>query len=148
MSLKKKFKTDTSAANEGVWFDFDDVPNADGTVPGFKLARKTGQNKAYSRAMREFTKEHTTEEGVADFNDLSEDEAEAVELDVFASALLSDWRNFQPEDDGKVLPYSPEAVKKIFGNPDWSDLYKDLARKCGQASAYKAKQLKAEAKNS
>lgn len=148
MSLKKKFKTDTTAANEGVWFDFEDAPNADGTVPGFKLARKTGQNKAYSKAMREFTKEHTTEEGVADFSSLSEAEAEAVELDVFVNALLVEWRNFQPEDDGKAVNFTVEAAKKVFGDPDWTDLYKDLARKCGQASAYKAKQLKAEAKNS
>jgi len=148
MSLKKKFKTDTNAANEGVWFDFEDAPNEDGTVPGFKLARKTGQNKAYSKAMREFTKEHTTEEGVADFSSLSETEAEAVELDVFVNALLIDWRNFQPEDDGKAIDFTAEAAKAVFGDPDWSDLYKDLARKCGQASAYKAKQLKAEAKNS
>lgn len=148
MSLKKKFKTDTNAANEGVWFDFEDAPNEDGTVPGFKLARKTGQNKAYSKAMREFTKEHTTEEGVADFTSLSEAEAEAVELDVFTSALLLDWRNFQPEDDGKAVEFTRETAKAIFGDPDWTDLYKDLARKCGQASAYKAKQLKAEAKNS
>ena len=148
MSLKKKFKTDSNAANEGVWFDFTECPNEDGTVPGFKLARKTGQNKAYSRAMREFTKEHTTEEGVADFSDLSEEEAEAVELDVFCSALLLEWRNFQPNDDGKAMDYSRENAKAIFGDPDWTDLYKDLARKCGQASAYKSAQLKAEAKNS
>lgn len=147
MSLAKKFKTDTTAANEGVWFDYADTPNEDGTVPGFKLARKSAQNKAYSRAMREFTKEHTTEEGVADFSTLSEDEAERVELDVFSSALLLDWRNFQPNDDGKEVKFTREAAKEIFGNPDWQDLYKDLARKCGQATAYKAKQLKVEAKN-
>lgn len=148
MSLKQKFKTDTDAANDGVWFDYDGQPNDDKTVPGFKLARKSGQNKSYAKAMREFTKEHTTEDGITDFNDLSEAEAEAVELDVFVNALLIEWRNFQPDDDGKALPFSQENAKKIFGDLDWSDLYKDLARKCGLASAYKAKQLKAEAKNS
>ena len=147
MSLAKKFKTDTNAANDGVWFDFPDAPNDDKTVPGFKLARKTSQNKAYSRAMREFTKDHTTAEGVADFSALSEEEAERVELDVFVGALLLDWRNFQPNDDGKAAAFSKDAAKAIFGDPDWQDLYKDLVRKCGQATAYRAAQLKAEAKN-
>lgn len=148
MTLKKKFKTDTTAANEGVWFDYEDAPNEDGTVPGFRLARKTSQNKAYGRAMREFTKEHTTEEGIVDMSSLPEAEAEAVELGIFTEALLLDWRNFQPDEDGKTVDYSKEAAQRIFSDPDWSDLYKDLARKCGMASAYKTKQRKAEAKNS
>lgn len=148
MSLKKKFKTDTNAANAGVWFDYEDAPNDDGTVPGFKLARKSSQNKTYQKAMREFTKDHTTEEGVADFSSLSEAEAEAVELDTFTASLLVEWRNFQPHTEGDNLDFSVENAKSIFGDPDWTDLYKDLARKCGQASAYKAKQRKAEAKNS
>lgn len=148
MSLKKKFKTDTTAANEGVWFDYEDAPNEDGTVPGFKLARKSQQNKAYSKAMRDFTKEHTSEDGVTDFADLSEDQAQAVELDVFVNSLLVEWRNFQPNDDGKAMDFSPANAKKIFGDPDWTDLYRDLARKCGQATAYRTAQLKAEAKNS
>lgn len=148
MTLKNKFKTDTTAANEGVWFDYEDAPNEDGTVPGFKLARKTGQNKAYGKAMREFTKEHTTDEGIVDMSSLPEAEAEAVELGIFTEALLLDWRNFQPDEDGKEVKYSKEEAKRIFGDPDWSDLYKDLAVKCGKSSAYKAKQRKAEAKNS
>lgn len=147
MSLAKKFKTDNTAANEGVWFDYADTPNDDGSVPGFKLARKTSQNKAYSRAMREFTKEHTSEEGVFDISGLPEDEAERLELNVFADALLIEWRNFQPEDDGKNLPYSKDAAIALFGDPAWHDLFKDLSRKCGQATAYKSAQLKAEAKN-
>ena len=148
MSLRKKFKTDTKAANEGVWFDYVDAPNDDGTIPGFRLARKTSQNKAYGRAMREFTKEYTTDEGIVDLSSLPEAEAEAIEVGIFTDALLLDWRNFQPEEDGDTVEFSKDAARRIFSNPDWSDLYKDLARKCGFASAYKAKQLKAEAKNS
>jgi hypothetical protein len=148
MSLKKKYKTNTAAANTGVWFDFPNDPNDDGTVSGFKLARKNSQNKAYAKAMREFTKEHTTDEGITDFDDLSEADAEAVELDVFTSALLIDWRNFQPDNDGKVIEFTLDNVKQIFGDPDWTDLYKDLVRKSGRASEYKNKQLKVEAKNS
>ena len=147
MALKDKYKTNSKLANEGVWVDFTDQPNEDGTVPGFKLGRKTNQNKAYARAMREFTKEHTTEDGVFDLSTLPEEEAEAIELNIFAAALCLDWRNFQPEDDGKVLDYSLDNVKLIFGDSDWVDFYRVLASKAGKATAYKIKQQKAEAKN-
>lgn len=146
MSLAKKFKTDTTAANSGVWFDFTDCPNDDGTVPGFKLARKSSQNKAYAKAMREFTKEHTTADGVMDLDDLSEEQAEAAEVNVFVTSLLIDWRNFRPTDE-KDVKFTPEVARELFLNPDWGDLYRDLSRRCGQASAYRAAQIKAEAGN-
>ena len=147
MSLKKKFKTDATAANDGVWFDYPGQPNEDGTVPGFKLARKGSQNKAYTKAMREFTKAHTNEEGVFDTDDMGEEEGEAVELSVFVEGLLIEWRNFQPNDDGKVLEFNEANARTIFGDGDWFDLRSDLAKRCGHADAFKAAQLKAEAKN-
>lgn len=147
MSLKKKFKTDAALANDGVWFDYPAQPNEDGTVPGFKLARKGSQNKAYTKAMREFTQAHTDEEGNYDTDNLTEEDAEAVELNVFVDGLLMEWRNFQPEDDGNVLEYSKDAAREIFGDPDWFDLRADLAKRCGHADAFKTAQLKGEAKN-
>lgn len=58
-----------------------------------------------------------------------------------------DWRNFQPDDDGKVLEFSKDNARAIFGDPDWFDLRGDLAKRCGHADAYKTAQLRAEAKN-
>lgn len=146
MSLKKKFKTDAAAANDGVWFDYPSQPNEDGTVPGFKMARKGSQNKAYSLAMREFTKAHTNAEGVFDAPE-DDAEAEAAELNVFVKGLLIDWRNFQPEDDGNSLEFNEANARKVFGDPDWFDLRADLAVRCGHADAFKTAQLKAEAGN-
>jgi hypothetical protein len=147
MSLKKKFKTDATAANDGVWFDYPNQPNEDGTVPGFKMARKGSQNKAYSLAMREFTKAHTNAEGEFDTDHVSEEEGEAAELEVFVKGLLIEWRNFQPEDDGNVLEFNEDNARAIFGDPDWFDLRADLALRCGHADAFKTAQLKGEAKN-
>lgn len=147
MSLKNKYKTNTKSANAGVWFDFPNSPNGDGTVPGFKLARKSSQNTRYSAAVRDFTKHHTSDQGVVDLSSVGNEEAEKVELDVFVNSLLVDWRNFQPDDDGKVVQHSKSEAAKIFENTDWVDLYKDLVAKCSAASGYKERQLAAEAKN-
>ena len=148
MSLKNKYKTSADKANSGVWFDYPDCPNADGTIPGFLMARKNNQNKEYSRAIRAFTKDHTSDDGEMDISGLSDEEAAEADLSVFVSSLLLDWRNFQPEDDGKEMKYTKEDARVIFGDPDWSDFYKDLLKKCTRGTAYKEKQLKAEAKNS
>lgn len=147
MSLKKKFKTDAKQANDGVWFDYPNQPNEDGTVPGFKLRRKGSQNKEYAKAMREFTQNNTNEDGVIDISDMPEAEAEQVEVNVFVDGLLVEWRNFQPEDDGKALDFSADNARMIFSDPDWFDLRADLSKRCGHADAYKAAKLKVEAKN-
>lgn len=148
MSLKKQFKTNSAAANKGVWFGFPEFANADGTVPAFLVARKTGQNKAYGKAMREMTLSHTDADGVYDeeYFKQNEAEAEALDLSIFLTTLLHGWRNFQPEDDGKPLDYTPNNANKIFGDPDWSDLRTDLMVKCSANTAYKAVQIKGEAK--
>lgn len=147
MSLKSKFKTDTQAANEGVWFEYPEAANDDGTVPAFRVARKSSsQNKAYALAMREYTKELTSADGVATLADVDSEDEKAADLGVFVDSLLTDWRNFQPEDDGKVLDYDKAAARGVFGNPDWSDLYADLVRKSGMSTAFKRKQLDAEVK--
>ena len=145
MTLNKQFKTNSVAANDGVWFDFPDAPNEDGSVPGFCMSRKATQNKAYSQAMRDFIQNTTDAEGLT--KELTHDENASLDLDIFLAALLQDWRNFQPEDDGKSIDYSYDNAKAIFGDPDWSDLYKDLVIKCSQSAAYRTARVKAEAKN-
>jgi hypothetical protein len=145
MSLRDKFKTDNDAAREGVWFEF--PANSDGTVPAIKLARMSRHNKRYTLAMRRMSSKYETESGVADFSSLSEDQAEALLLDVFIDTVLIDWRNIQPEDDGEVLAYSKEAAKQLLGDPSWLDLYTDLNEKARRAASFRGKQLEAQAKN-
>lgn len=142
MSLSKKYKTDTKLASDGVWFEYKDQPNADKTIPAFKMARKsTTQNDKYAAAMREFGKDHSAE----DLENMTNEQSLAYDRDVFLFSLLLDWRNFMP-DDKTVLEYSAENAATVFADPDWADLYADLIGKCGETTAYKTAKLKRDAK--
>lgn len=148
MSLAKKFKTDSEAARSGVWVDFEDSPNPDSTIPGFKLARAHKQNKRYQRALRNVFKNlDYNADGTLDTDSVDEDEAETLLLNVFAETILIDWRNFQPNDDGVMMPYSAQAVKDIFGNADWVDLYDHLNEESKRVTVFNQKRAEAEAKN-
>lgn len=104
MSLRDKYKTDSDAVRAGVWFEFD--ANPDGTVPAFKLAFIGKSNKRYTAAVRKWTSRFEDENGVPDFANLAEEEADQALLAIFADTVLLDWRNFQPEEDGINLEYS------------------------------------------
>lgn len=113
MSLKSRFKSDSKSANDGVWFEFE--ANADGTLPAFKLARQSIQNKKYRKALRDSQ------------NKGRSPEMDVLLMDLFLNTVLVDWRNLQPEDDGVVLEYSEENAKEFFKNEDWTDLYTELS---------------------
>jgi len=143
MSLKGRYKNDMSAVKDGVWHEFE--KNTDGTVPRFKLARAATVNKEYQKQFRAALKKYNVES--EDLGAVEDDVAEAMLLEVFANAVLVDWENFQPEDDGKNLKYSPKAVKEVIGSPEWSDFYAKLREDAAVATNYRIKNTKAEAKN-
>lgn len=145
MSLKQKFKTSSDAARDGVWVDYPSQPNADGTVPGFKLARMSRQNKKYQLALRAVLEAQggDVESAVADDAVL-----EKALLRAFIDTILLDWRNFQPDDDGVALLYSKETAEAVFINPDWIDLFGDLTDKAARNATFREKALEAQAKNS
>jgi hypothetical protein len=145
MALKDQFKVDIAAAEGGVWFEY--VANSDGTVPAFKLARTSKQNKKYIAAMRKFSENFADDSGVADFTRASEAELDKWMLDIFADTVILDWRNFQPEDDGVAVPFSKDAVRQILGSAEWVDLYNDLTGKAKRVASFNQKKLEAQAKN-
>jgi len=147
MSLKTKFKTDADAARDGVWVEYTSLPNADGSVPAFKLARMGKQNRKYTLAIRDVAKNYQDENGRPDLSTADEAKAEAALLDVFVTTVLLDWRNFQPNDDGVALAFSQEAAREIFGSESWVDLYGDLTTKADRAANFRQQILVAQAKN-
>lgn len=149
MSLANKFKTDTAAASGGVWFDYSSLPNADGTIPGFKLARMSKHNKPYLAAMRKLTDIFdTAEDGSITVPPAEEEKAEDAMREAFVSTVLVDWRNFQPNDDGVALPFSLDAARQLFADPAWIDLYGDLTEKARKNANFREKAQQAQAKNS
>ncbi len=145
MSLKSRFKTDPTVANDGVWVDFAAHPNKDGSIPGFLLARASKQNKKYTAAVRELTRDAVIgPDGMPDTSAI-DDNALA---DIFARTVVMGWRNFQPNDDGVNLEFSVDTAKAIFLDPAWTDLYDDLVEKAKSAANYREKNLEGAAKNS
>lgn len=145
MSLKSAFKTNSAAANEGVWVDLTSHPNKDGSIPGFLLARVSKQNKKYQAALREVTRDAgTTVEGLPDITNIEDGKL----AEVFAKTVVLNWRNFQPEDDGVNLEYSTENAVSVFANSDWADLYDYLVSKAQAAATFREKATEAAAKNS
>jgi hypothetical protein len=148
MSLKHKFKIDAIAANEGVWVEFSDCPNKDGSIPSFLLARASKQNTRYQLELHKVNKQIGVDRrGMLDMASITEDKAEAMELDMFLGTILLNWSNFQPEDDGVELDFSRENARMIFSSRDWLDLYDELNLKALTAATFRDKQVEAEAKN-
>lgn len=146
MSLASKFKTDATKVVDGVWFEFD--PNKDGTVPRFRLARTSKQNKKYKKALRNYSKRFIDEDGKAiESNEENDTEAEQALLMIFCDAVLLEWENVQLNDDGVNFPFSQENAVKLLGSVEWGDLYDDLTKKAADASKFRAKLVAAETKN-
>jgi hypothetical protein len=139
MTLRSQFKTDPKAIAEGVWFDF--PANPDGTVPRFKLARLSSVNPKYARLLKEV---QARNEGT----DLSDAERETQANALFVDASILAWENFQPEEDGKNVPYSRETAIQLVNDPAWRDLVDDLRLKAMRANGFIAKKIEAVTKNS
>lgn len=141
MTLREKFQTDTAKTANGVWFDYNDAPNADGSVPGFRLARLSVSNPRYAKLLQDIALKNE-----ARTPSQIEDEREGLEL--FVDSVLLEWRNFEPTDGGiEPLTYTRENALEIFGNPEWRDLYIDLRVKAMKQANYAKARLDATVKN-
>lgn len=136
------FRTNPTAVVEGVWVNFS--ANKDKTIPGFKLARMSRTNRNYLKVLDAETK-HLRRS--IELDTISPDKSEEVSLTVFVKSILLDWRNVQPDDDGKNVDFNEENAAKLLGSPEWEDLYTELQLKAKSAASYRDEALKADAKN-
>lgn len=142
MSLRNKFLSDPKSNAEGIWFDYNDAPNKDGTIPGVLLARQSVANPAYSKAISDISMQ-IEESGVV----LTDEQDVAQSTAIMADTIVKGWRNIQPEDDGKSLEYNRENVIALLSKPEWVDLRIDWRTKAANAANYRKKLLDNAAKN-
>lgn len=146
MSLRSQYKIDLDKVKHGVWVEFSDAPNSDGTVPGFKLRRMSAkQNKEYQLGLRTIGKRFTDANGVIDVT--KETEVEQAMIDLFAKTILIDWRNFELTEDGKKTPYTAEDALAFCNDPAWSELVDKLRGEADTATIYREEQQEIHAKN-
>ena len=129
MSLKSKFKSNSALINDGVWFDV--VTNSDGTKCRVKLRRHGRGNRHWLQAYRDRTAN-------VDTDNLSPEEDELLTADVFMDAIVVEWENFQPEDDGVNLTDRDE-MRVLLKDPDWVDLLKDWQAKSNTLKEFQDK---------
>ena len=146
MTLKRKFKTDSKSANEGIKIKYNDSPNSDGSIPVFTLARMSSQNKKYVTKLRNANETIQAKYGVTEMSKLSEDQDKEMSLELFVETVLLGWENFEIED-GVKLEYSTENAKKVFGDPDWIDLYTDLKENALKQANFSKSLVESIAKN-
>jgi len=126
MSLKAKFKTNTSLVNDGVWFTV--CTNTDGTTCRVKL-RRTGQGNAlWSLAWRNHQGD--------DLVDLTPAQDAEFMAKVYADAVVAGWEHMQPNDDGKDWEFTKENVVKLLGNLDWLELKNDWREKADSLAPF------------
>lgn len=147
MSLKSAYKTDLSLINEGIEVKMNSEKNKDGSVPIFILARKSGQNKNYIKAMNKSTDNLLSKYGVAEISKLSPEQDRDMTLSWFLDTILLGWENFEPNDDGVKLPYSKENAKNIFSDETWHDLYIFLSSESSKQANFSAELMESIAKN-
>jgi hypothetical protein len=133
MGLRSTFQTNTKLEREGRWFAITSVKNANGTHPGFKMARMHRNNPEYLAAIEKVSKEMRQ---AIDLDVLTEEIASPIMRRVFAETILLEWRNVwdspspgQPEVE---IPYDKAAVDKLMTDlPDLYLLLVDEAKKLG-----------------
>lgn len=130
MSLKTQFKTNSSLVNDGVWFDV--CTNSDKSKCRVKLRRPGRGNALWSVAFRK----HTADQ---DMDNLSPEEDEVMTAKIFAESSVADWEHFQPEDNGKDIPFSVDAATDVLADPDWVELLKDWQKKAQQLAPFQDK---------
>lgn len=138
MSLKNKFKTDSSLARDGVWFDL--AENSDGSKARIRLRRHGRSNRDWVTSFRK----HTADK---DMETITPEEDEKITAVVFVESCFMEWENVQPEDDGIVLPSTADAALALFSDPDWNDLLKECQGFSQQRVAFQKKKQEGEAKN-
>lgn len=114
-------KSSSKLANEGINVAIKEGINTDGTIPTFKVLRASMQNKKYAKAIRELNDKVLSTYGVSSSDQLTDEQNEEIDVNVFIEAVLVGWENVELED-GVKYPYSIENAKALFLNPDWFDL--------------------------
>lgn len=139
MSLYSQFATDQKAEQEGVWVEYS--AEAEGLIPGFKIARMTRANKRYAKALERATRPHRRAMKIETF---SNEAAEKLVMEVFCETVLLDWRNVQTRD-GTPIPFNKSNAVDLF--TDLPELYDDLSEHAKNATLFRETELEEDSKN-
>lgn len=133
MANINSIKTDIKKESEGTWVDF---------ILGIRLKIARARNPKYNEMIRKLTENMRVDLRKGKFE---ADEFEQVLLKVRAHTILLDWENI--EEDGKMVPYSPEKAIEYFSNPELKDFYVFVVSISESSEAYKKELIEDAEKN-
>jgi hypothetical protein len=147
MSLRKTFKTDKNAEQEGVWIEV--AVNDHNNKPiRIKISRMSSTNKRYTKELNKVTKPHQS----AIANDaLDNDLARKMLQEVFADTVLLDWENLPKseltgnDEDVEELEFNRENAIALF--TEMPDLYDDWESRAQKSAAFREAEREIAAKN-
>ena len=135
MSTYSQFKTNASREREGITHDL-------GSAGKFRLARAGGANSAFEKRLMSLSKPYrraiatgTIERGLAD----------SLLATAFSETVVLGWEGVTGED-GKPIPYSAEACKKLL--LDLPELFAELRKAAEDAALFRDETLESDAGNS
>ena len=147
MSLRSTFKTNNELERQGRWFDIVSVRNANGTVPGFKMARMHKNNPEDLAAMERIAKDLRQ---AIDLDVMTEEVASPIMRGVFVETILLDWRNvFDVVEGGSTeveVPFDKAAADKLMS--ELPDLYLMLVEEAKKLGNYRDAEVSAVSKKS
>lgn len=139
MSLHKQFKTDAKKEQEGVEITYG--PNADGTIPTFRVLRRGPSNDRYAKALE---RESAPYRRLLELGTLDPKVQERIMRRVFCTSVLVSWDNVQNEK-GEAIAYSIENAISLF--TELPELYLDLSDQAGKLSSFRAETQESDSKN-
>ena len=129
MDIAKKFGTDKSAEENGVWIDIGD---------GAKIKVARLGNRYYKEAFKQKTKPYNKR-----MDSIPEDIAEKILIEAMVEGILLDWQGFLI--DGVSYPYNKQNAFNILQKyNDFRDL---VISHASEIENYKKEELKEKEKN-
>lgn len=140
MSIFKEFAVDKDKVENGIPIYIRSAENDDGTIPTFIVKRMDKTNRKFAKGLERQQK--TLRHKV---NNLDEDEATEMLVDLFCDAVLVTWENVK-NNDGSEIPYSKSKAKELL--KQLPDLFEFLKGEATEISNFRAEELEEDAKNS
>lgn len=141
--FRKRYNTDTSLEEEGVWVDFGD---------GLKVQVRRLTSKASREFRRKLEKPYTAQFRNREMPDSLQEELLNKQV---AGAIIVNWEGVEDPDapepkegeQPKMLPFSHENALKIISNPEFRDFRDDILTAAMERTTFEKEQREAARKN-
>lgn len=141
MKIRSSYRQDMTATQDGVWFDFPEDANPDGTIPGYLLSRFGVANPKFEKAVMERAKK---QEGV---ESLPDETKKLIGVQFFVDFSLQNWRNVQDVETSKPVEFSKALAVEVMNDPEYADLYDKLQTRATTQYNYRHATAKEISKN-